>query len=45
MDTLYRREGTLAAVRPSIASPDVRAGQLDVALNRLAAERAVDEVL
>jgi hypothetical protein len=39
------REGTLAAVRPSIAWPDAQAGQLDVALNRLAAERAVDEVL
>jgi hypothetical protein len=39
------RDGTLTAVRSPITWPDVRAGQLDVALIRLAAERAVDEVL
>jgi hypothetical protein len=39
------RHGTLNVVRPPIARTDVRAGQLEVALIRLAAERAVDEVL
>ena len=37
------RDGTLAVIRPPIVWPD--AGQLDDALIRLAAERAVDEVL
>jgi hypothetical protein len=39
------RDGTVAAVSPLIPWPDVRAAGLDVALVRLAAERAVDEVL
>lgn len=39
------RDGPLAALRPPIVWPDPHAGQLNVALTRLAAERAVDEVL
>jgi hypothetical protein len=43
--TIQCRDGILAEYRPPIARADIRGGQPDVALVRLAAERAVDEIL
>ena len=43
--TIHHRDGILAAVRPSFVGVGLGAGQVDGALIRLAAERAVDEVL
>jgi hypothetical protein len=42
---IHHRHGTLHAVRPATVRPDGRAGELDIAPIRLAAERAVDEIL